>query len=197
MWEMRSRATGPHRQSSSRSTEIGYVPPSVLSFYPGFIDAETVLARFQDKLRSASLHGAPYDAVVIDGLHNVLLQYPLLEKERLLWPAMYRLLRKTGIETVSTFTFFELAQGKEKSVEMSAVSSASQPVIASDILMHLLVSSCDYSFLAERSRQRPLTSEDVQVTLVSSIDRVTAAPQQFYWNSARYRTSFRSSPSRR
>ena len=94
-----------------------------------------------------------YTAVLVDGVHNLVLQYPLLEREPLLWPCLYRLFRAEGLDVVSTFTFFKVgrfdcksARGAEIEHEMVHADTAGG---SEHLFFHLLVSSSDHTFLVE------------------------------------------------
>lgn len=181
------------------ATRIGYGPVSwsdwasdslhVLDFYPGFIDAETVLARIGRELRSARLEGRPYTSVVLDGAHNVLLQYPRLERERLLWPALYRLLKSERVTTISTFTFFspdpglietaEAGSGRRRDTDAGeGVWTRRTLSVSKDVFFHLLISSTDYSFrLVRKTKPR----DAVEVQLSSAIDGFQLRPRSVTW----------------
>ena len=81
-----------HRYHLSQAAAAAYVPEhtTVFSLYPGFIDPESVVANLTRELDSADLMGKPYTAVIVDGIHNLMLQYPLLEREPLIWPTLSR-----------------------------------------------------------------------------------------------------------
>ena len=150
---------------------------SVIEFYPGFIDPETVVAKISRELEGARIAGTPYSALVVDGVHNVLLQYPLLEGERLLWPAVSRLARAYQVTAITTFTFFEMPGSDERE-------PAGLVDVSSKIFFHLLVSSADYSFIVERE-ERPDGRgghDQVRVRLASSIDGFDGVPAEFVWD---------------
>jgi KaiC/GvpD/RAD55 family RecA-like ATPase len=172
---------------------------SVLSFYPGYIDPESIIAKVRRELNSARLGGRRYTTVVIDGIHNLLLQFPLAQNEVLLWPTLNRLLRDEGVSTISTFTFFRAMQlspmmnwdGRREWEALGAVATRLGPTAAEELFFHLLVTSCDYSFVVER----PLTSDPtaeaawVRVRLASSVDGTRNQGEDFWWdnNELRYR----------
>lgn len=134
----------------------------VLAVHPGFVDPEFVVGSIRKRLRAADLDGKPYSAVVIDGLHNVLMQFPLLQRDPLLWPTLYRLFRTRGLNTVSTFTFFGVSAmgypfgGGERGAEITPEMLAVRPIaqggvqVSQPLFFHLLVSSCDYTFALRR-----------------------------------------------
>jgi len=168
----------------------------VLDFYPGFIDAESVLNKIRRKLDSARLEGRPFTAVVVDGIHNVILQYPLLERERMLWPVLYRLFRSEGLNSVSTFTFFEMwradGNSEEKLVQIRAGAShnwtdSNTVSVSEEIFYHLLISSSDYTFVVEREAAEERRTNLMKIRVGASIDGFHGRPQSFRWDPRRFR----------
>ncbi len=126
----------------------------VRHFYPGFIDPETLVARVGRWLESAKLEGRPYTSVVLDGLHNIVLQFPVLEREPLLWPSIYALFRRHRVGSMSTFTFFQLRRTvHDGSSRPSFIDETTTLPISPKMkmLFHLLVSGCDYNFEVVRA----------------------------------------------
>ncbi len=170
----------------------------VVSFYPGAIAAETVLATAQRRIRSAELSGRPYTTVIIDGVHNILMQFPLLEREPLLWPTLNRVLRTAGVNSVTTFTFFHVhapTQARTRLEEFStgidvlnraqAATIPTTPLsVAQQLFFHLLVSTCDYTFRMERSQieQSGDLSGPIRVRLESGIGNVARAAREASWD---------------
>lgn len=176
----------------------------VLDFYPGFLDAESVVARIRMRLRQGELSGHPYSSVILDGVHNLVVQFPLLMNAPLLWPTLYRVFRARGIDSVTTFTFFRMVQfgriGFQQPESITDIQryfetengreATDASVDASErLFFHLLASSCDYSFLMEPPvdptsvRLRNL----VRIKLVGSVDRLTKAPLDIIWDPERFR----------
>ena len=54
----------------------------------------------------AQLEGWPYTGVLLDGLHNTFLQFPLLQESPMVWPGLYSLLNRYELTIVTTFTTF-------------------------------------------------------------------------------------------
>ncbi len=149
---------------------------SVLDLYPGYIDPETLVARVRRQMRSAHLEGRPFSAVILDNVHNLLLQFPLLEKEPLLWPTLFRQFRSEGVDTITTFTFFKVA----------LIDRTEEPMLAGSehIFFQLLVSNCDYTFFVERPAAPPprVGRNWIQVRLASTIDGFGKEPTEFWWD---------------
>jgi hypothetical protein len=148
---------------------------TIWTLYPGFIDAETFIARVRRYLDQADLEGRPYGAVVLDGIHNLLLEFPLLQADELLWPCVFRLLRSKGIRAVSTFTFFD-AEAAHREIETS---TRGQSVAEhTELFFHLLVSGCDYSCVLNRDE------DDGQVTVkvVTSASEGLRVGAEYDWD---------------
>lgn len=116
---------------------------TVLDLYPGFLDPETLVARIAKALQQGRLEGRRYTCVIVDGIHNILVQFPLLQEEPLLWPTLYRVFRSEGVDAISTFTFFRVPAISGSAIDMVSDSQR--------LFVHLLISNCDYSFIVERS----------------------------------------------
>jgi hypothetical protein len=187
-----------------RAEEAAEHKLAVLGYQPGHLDPETLVAQVREELHAAQLRGVPFSAVVLDGVHNLLLQFPLLEREPLLWPTLYRLFRTEGIETISTFTFFSMAQivtidgstrrtpsgspndrgNQADSARVDVVDSTRRRLVGSEkLFFHLLVSSADYTFVVAknldgRDRERNL----LRVAMASTIDGFGSEPSEFLWD---------------
>jgi hypothetical protein len=115
-----------------------------LHFYPGFLTPEDFIRKIDEKLGSAELHGAPFNGVLVDGLHNVFLQFPRLQDAPLIWPVLFEMLRKRGVTVVTTHTHFDLDSDINESrfarfaSDVSAIAGRVEP------LLHALVSAADF-----------------------------------------------------
>lgn len=118
-----------------------YLAPtlSVIHLYPGNYRADQLFNRVEWELSSADLNGDPYTAVVIDGLHNVTLQFPEIENYPLFWPQLYASLRSRPITIVSTHTTFG-HQGAHNSDQRPVEDRRSEP------MRHFLVQNTDFRF---------------------------------------------------
>lgn len=86
----------------------------ILSFYPGFYTPEHFLSKIILKLEKAVLEGEPVTGVLLDGLHNVFLQFPSLADNTMVWPMLYNILIRSKVTTVTTFTTFSIAMSTKK-----------------------------------------------------------------------------------
>lgn len=76
----------------------------VFHLYPGYLKPNDLFNKIEWELDSAELYGDPYTCIVIDGIHNVFLQFPALEKYGLFWPQLYSSLRTRPITSITTHT---------------------------------------------------------------------------------------------
>ncbi|MFD2174847.1 RAD55 family ATPase [Rhodobacter lacus] len=133
------------KQSKFSDSATNYSRPdfnfSTLTFYPGYLAPEVLLTKIADELRAAELQGYPFDSVLLDGLHNVFLQFPLLEKSTLIWPMLSEMFRRLGVNVVTTHSHFEvLGMGGAPllSADVMSVAHRSTP------LLQALINSADY-----------------------------------------------------
>ena len=159
---------GPHREASAGGTVETW------ALYPGFIDPETFVDELQRRIELAELQGRPFTGVLIDGIHNLLLEFPLLQADELLWPCVYRILRANRIATMSTFTFFDIPLGATpdgaKRSKAPSLPGTSGIAARSELFLHMLVSCCDYSFNLSRTAEGKVVAE-IQATMDSRARR--------------------------
>jgi KaiC/GvpD/RAD55 family RecA-like ATPase len=79
-----------------------------LIFYPGYISPEDFINKITRKIDQAILEGQPFNGVLIDGLHNVFLQFIRLQDNDMVWPLLYNILARYDLTVVSTFTNFSM-----------------------------------------------------------------------------------------
>ena len=144
---------------------------TVLDLYPGFLDPETLVARIARTLQQGRLEGRRYTSVVVDGIHNILVQFPVLQDEPLLWPTLYRVFRSEGVNAISTFTFLRVPTMDGPGIE---IVDDSQRLFA-----HLLISNCDYSYIVERGTSE---RESLDVRLASAPSTIVNTDTVFAWN---------------
>ena len=80
-----------------------------LSFFPGYLSPEDLIGKIIKKLKYAEIDGEPFTGVLLDGLHNVFLNFPAIQKNTMIWPMIYNVLVRSKVTVVSTFTTFTLA----------------------------------------------------------------------------------------
>jgi KaiC/GvpD/RAD55 family RecA-like ATPase len=115
---------------------------NVIQLYPGHYQPDHLFNRIEWELDAAELHGRPYTSVVIDGIHNVFLQFPEIERYSLFWPQLYAALRTRSLTIISTHSTIVL-QGTEARV-IHLDDRRSEP------LRHALVQKTDFRFEIDR-----------------------------------------------
>ena len=163
------------RYRSSAGLEEVETYVTVEDLYPGYLDPETLVNRLRKRIASARLEGRPYTTVVVDGLHNMLLQFPLLANDPLLWPSVFRVLRSEGVSAVSTFTFFQVAMQPEQVFQTARTDI---PSAAEQMFHHLLVSNCDYTLLVSRAGAK---QRNVRVYRTTTVDS-NRERNEFVWD---------------
>ncbi|NOS89331.1 MAG: hypothetical protein HOP34_12500 [Methylococcaceae bacterium] len=117
----------------------------VIHFYPGHLKPNDLYNRIEWALDEAELMGDPYTCVIIDGIHNVFLQFPEIERYRLIWPQIYNSLRSRLIMTITTHTTLFMPQSVFSGESATRVDdSRSEP------LRHALVQKSDFVFEIDR-----------------------------------------------
>lgn len=107
-------------------------------FSPGYLRPEALMDIIGERIDAAILSGQPYHGVLIDGIHNVFLQFPHLEASEIIWPALFELLRVRGLAVVTTHTHFDLTEYGTMMHDLQASRRRVAP------LLHALVQSSDY-----------------------------------------------------
>lgn len=185
------------------SREIARERTTTISLYPGYIDPETVVARVTSQIRRSRLEGRPYTAVILDGLHNLLLQFPLLEADKLIWPTLFSLFRVEGLDTITTFSLIgpthsvggvspDGAKGPDDFIPETE-SAFDSNMGNARLFFQLLASKCDYTISMKRGwrTRSPQRERAVLVTLEDGVDGLPPGRSSFYWDSEKlsYRRS--------
>ena len=111
----------------------------VMHVYPGYLNPQDLVSKVIRRLDQAELEGEPFDGVLIDGIQNVFLQFPELERNTMIWPTIYDLLRRRALTVVTTHTTFRLeysSGGEEMDLDLSM--RQAKP------LLHALVQAADF-----------------------------------------------------
>jgi DNA polymerase III delta prime subunit len=182
-WFDRVRRNVAEQMNSDQAEALSRRAPKVDVYVvpPGLAEPTLVVDEVRRRIDRAMLLGESYDAVVVDGIHNTLVQYPRLEREKLFLPALLRELRTTDVSAYLTFTEFRHEQfvatrhddGRTgRPVVAAAVSESEPSKIGRNLLYHLLVSRVDYSLLAQRIPESwsPTNRSTVRVALTQGMD---------------------------
>lgn len=148
-------------------------------FYSGYLTPEDFIGRILRKLDEAILEGEPFTGVLLDGLHNVSLQFQKLQESDMVWPALYSLLAKYYITIVTTFTNFLI--GNE--YENSSIQDEEIILKGHKPLLHALVQATDFHFNVQpntNSSDQNLVGNYV-VSLKSAI-RHKLKGQKYIWD---------------
>ena len=134
------------------STNVSY---NVKSFYPGYLTPEDFVYKIVRLLDEANLEGEPYTGILLDGLHNIFLQFKNLQESHMVWPLLYSILSRYRLTVVTTFTNFSLVE-RHTGVSISDSKNIIQSPEDSMLLqqgqkpfLHGLVKAADYYFLLE------------------------------------------------
>lgn len=148
-----------------------------LSFYPGFISPEVLVSKIISKIKAAELEGIPFHGVLIDGLHNVFLQFPRLQENALFWPVLYETFRVLGLTVVTTHTHFSV-----KGMEANSMHSADINLVAHRIapLLQAIVNAADFYINVSQSPDEAPVSSPIE--LVSALAQ-PVKQQPYFWNS--------------
>ena len=149
----------------------------VLDFYPGYLPPEIFFRKVLDRCRSAALEGLPFDGVLVDGLHNVFLQFPLLETAILMWPSLFDAFRVMGLTVATTHTHFSVHGMEQDSVLYSDVKTANSRVAP---LLQAIINSADFYFdVSPRYDVGDVLTYSVKVVSALGQDVV---PSDYFWN---------------
>lgn len=118
-------------------------------FYPGYLTPEDFVSKITRAIEIAALNGKPYTGVLIDGVHNVFLQFPSLQKSDMVWPMLYNVLARSGLTTVTTFTTFAVNDYSSSDNDSSALSLERHVPF-----LHALVQASDYLICIEKTAQQ-------------------------------------------
>lgn len=144
----------------------------VKAFYPGYLTPEDFMYNIITMLEEARLEGDQYTGVLLDGLHNVFLQFKNLQESHMIWPLLYSLLNRYSVTVVTTFTNISL-QDKIYG-ENNDYSQMPQdfPIFqeAQKPFLHGLVKKMDYFFMLEEHKTSE--SKEYLLSVRSSIRQI-------------------------
>ncbi len=146
-------------------------------FSPGFLHPEDFVEQIARKIESARLEGRPFTGVLLDGLHNVFLSFPVLQKRQMVWPMLYRILAINRLTIVTTFTTFVLDLRKEQSEEEQEILLKGHAP-----LLHALVQAADF-YLSFEKLPKPIEKADCVVAVRQCIGKQKIPYGSLLWNS--------------
>ena len=132
---------------------------------PGSISPARVIDEVERRIMRADLEGLPFDSAVIDGVHNVMVQFPNLEASPLFIPTLTTILRKRPMSVFLTFTRFSVDGAPQPagvgSPAHTDLAGSDSLRVSQQLLYHLLVSRFDYVLGVQRRRRDSKDAKDV------------------------------------
>lgn len=149
-----------------------------LYFYSGYLTPEDFISRILQKLDEAILGGEPFTGILLDGLHNVSLQFHKLQESDMVWPTLYSLLAKYKLTIVTTFTNFAIGNEKNR----GAIDDDEILLKGHKPLLHALVQATDYHFILQPPSVREGRYEGKYIVTLKSAIRHKLAGEKFVWD---------------
>jgi len=153
------------RKPTRRSSDGTRAMHSVIALSPSYIGPEDFIGDVLLQLDRAHLEGWPYTGMLLDGLHNTFLQFPALQRNDMMWPALYSLLSRYELTVTTTFTFFSTIQRNESAhhrQDDEVLLQGQRP------FLHALVQATDFLLRVEPSGH-PTGSRRFSVTAESAV----------------------------
>lgn len=155
-----------------------------LELYPGYLTPQDFLNKVTRKLDEADLKGQPYTGVLIDGLHNVFLQFEKLQENNMVWPMLYNILSRYNLTVISTFTNFSL-NDKLIDIDFADKNQLVHQAVPDHLLLqkgmapflHALVKASDYYLFMEQLTSIADGSKRYLLAVKGAINQ--AVPEEF------------------
>nr|WP_306265843.1 hypothetical protein [Pararhizobium sp. IMCC3301] len=164
----------------------------VMHLYPGHLKPDTLYSKIEWTLRASLLSGDPFTTIIIDGIHNVFLQFPEIEKQTLFWPQLFSLLRTRNLTSIITHTLLSVRMSARDSSERFGTRSDTYRSVddsRSDPLKHALVLKTDFRIEVDPielkgAQPEILTPYTFRVETHSAIGQPMPDPQKnpLYWS---------------
>lgn len=178
------------KERAPDQTSFGHseIEIDTIAFYPGFISPEIFVSKILDRIKSAQLDGISYHGVMIDGLHNVFLQFPKLQENTLFWPVLYETFRIIGLTVVTTHTQFVL-----RGMERTPILSADVETVTHRIgpLLQAIVNAADFYINVTQASDN---SQSARIEIVSALAQ-PVRKMPYFLNSQSMIVEFRNSSS--
>jgi KaiC/GvpD/RAD55 family RecA-like ATPase len=143
-----------------------------LCFYSGYLTPEDFISKILTKLDAAILEGEPFTGILLDGLHNAILQFPKLQADDMVWSTLYSLLAKYFLTIVTTYTNFKIEDGIDKKGIL---------LKEDKLLLDLIIQVADYYLSVDKTEN--LADGRYSIILKSAIrHRIKHAGEDFFWN---------------
>ena len=148
--------------------------------FPGYLRPVDLFNRIEWTLQAAELQGEPFTTVIIDGIHNVFIQFPELEEHQLIWPQLLSLLRSRDLSIISTHTTLVVPRGSSQG-DLKIDDDRSEP------LRHALVQKTDFQFELKPRRADSSMSDwrFFDLTTLSAIGQAVPRHPTILWDRER------------
>lgn len=164
------------------STRVPAASMDVWALSPSFILPEDFIGRVLLALDKGHLEGLPYTGVLLDGLHNTFLQFPMLQSNDMVWPALYSLLSKYEVTITTTFTTFS----KKNSAVSNQRTGDEEFILKGQLpFLHALVKGTDFLLRVEPRLEQHVNR--VFSVTVESAQGQRLRPDALVWNGDEYR----------
>ncbi|MDR1120491.1 MAG: AAA family ATPase, partial [Dysgonamonadaceae bacterium] len=143
-----------------------------LCFYSGYLTPEDFINKILTKLDAAILEGEPFTGILLDGLHNAILQFPKLQADDMVWSTLYSLLAKYFLTIVTTYTNFKIENGIDQKGTL---------LKEDKLLLDLIIQVADYYLSVDKTEKS--ADGKYWITLKSAIrHRIKHAGEYFIWD---------------
>lgn len=152
---------------------------TLLTFFPGYLSAEDFINKIIRHLDQAILEGEPFTGILLDGLHNVFLQFKNLQDNDMVWPLLYGILARYNLTVVSTFTNFRVNQHLDTNLSFLI---EDQQIMQKGLtpLLHSMVKASDFYISLEETFEE--TAKPIyKIKIKSSVDQ-TPPPNILAWD---------------
>jgi hypothetical protein len=162
------------RKDVPGDSKLTYSRLDCLAFSPGFLPPEDLVGKVSRRIEEAELRGEPFTGVLLDGVHNVFLSFPVLQEREMLWPTLYRMLSINKLTIVTTFTTFVLNLRETEDIpeEREMRRKGQTP------LLHAMVQAADFYLNLDRLQTADEGYPDAFLTVNQAIG-TQEVPQSF------------------
>lgn len=143
----------------------------ILPFYPGYLAVEDFINKIVRHLDEAILEGEPYSGILLDGLHNVFLQFKNLQENDMVWPLLYGILSRYKLTVVTTFTNFSVNNHNDSATEFTNIRDDQKIMLKGQApFLHSLVKASDFYLTLDEKHDINNASRYI-ISVKSSIDQ--------------------------
>lgn len=165
----------------------------VIHLYPGHLKPATLFNRVMWALDESELNGDAFTTVIVDGIHNVFIQFPEIERNQLFWPQLFSILGLRNVSTIVTHTLLSLTLDRAGANLRNIDDNRSDP------LRHALVQKTDFSIEVDPAQPQlggmPITNAFSVITQSAIGQPHRAIEEEVYWHRG-LMVLFKTSPNR-